>query len=890
VASYPDALGKAVADRYRLERELGHGGMATVFLAHDLKHHRSVAVKVLKPELTQLVGAERFLREIELTARLDHPHILPLLDSGDADGWLYYVMPYVEGESLRDRLNREKQLPLDDALQISREVADALSYAHSHGVVHRDIKPENILLGGGHARVADFGIARAITAAGVTEITTAGLAVGTPAYMSPEQAAGEKDLDGRSDVYSLACVLYEMLAGQPPFTGPTIESVVHQHLAAPPPSVRTVRSGVSSTLERAIARALAKTPADRHRTADQFAASLTTTAAEYAGDDAQARRAPRLALLVGAVTVAAAALASVLVWGAQRDAAPVMIGAASQLTAEDGLEINPAISPDGKLVVYAAGNAGRMRIWIRPVGGGRTIPLSDDSAAFEYQPRWSPDGTQILYLTPAGAFVASALGGASRMVAPRSRGGATFTGSSDVSPQGVSAAAWSPDGRRVFIARGGALSIARLDGGDEQPVGASPYELHSCDWSPLGDWIACASGNWESVTPGRSFGNIAPSAIVLVPAAGGRLVELTDRTSLHQSPGWSPDGRQLYFVSNLQGPRDVYMIQVSKKGRPRGAPRRVTVGLGAQTIGFSADGQHLVYVAYAARSNIWSLPIPSRGSIDASAARAVTSGNQVIESVRASRDGRWLMYDSNLYGNADIFRVPLAGGPAERLTTDPADDFAPDLSPDGREVAYHSWRTGSRDIFVRPLDGGPLQQVTATPSQESFPVWSPDGRAIVFSDQRVASGLTRGAFVTRRGSTGAWGAPASRRVGAVRVTWSPDGRFLAYVRAGGVEVIPPDSGQHRIVYAPITGTADPWAQSVLVSDDSRTLYFKSFEPAGGTALWAVPLSGGRPHLLVRFDDRSRPSIRPDFTAAAGRFFFTIEDRQSDVWVADVARR
>src|ERR1700680_804268 len=231
--SYPARLATALADRYRIERELGAGGMATVYLAQDLKHHRPVAIKVLHAAL----GPERFLREIEISARLHHPHIVPLYDSGEADGPPYYVMPQVEGESLRDRLKREKQLPLDDALLIAREVADALSYAHSRGVIHRDIKPENILLESGHAVVTDFGIARAITAAGGEQLTGTGMAIGTPTYMSPEQAAGGEELDGRSDLYSLSCVLYEMLAGQPPFTGPTAQSIVNQHLTAEPPNI-----------------------------------------------------------------------------------------------------------------------------------------------------------------------------------------------------------------------------------------------------------------------------------------------------------------------------------------------------------------------------------------------------------------------------------------------------------------------------------------------------------------------------------------------------------------------------------------------------------------------------------------------------------------------------
>jgi TolB-like protein len=267
-------LRAALAGRYTIEHELGRGGMATVYLAQDERHHRPVAIKVLRPEIATGLGRERFLREIGIAARLNHPHILALLDSGDANGMLYYVMPFVEGESLRNRLTREQQLPLDVALQIAREVADALSYAHSHGVIHRDIKPENILLSSGHALVADFGIARAITAAGCARLTETGLALGTPAYMSPEQAAGSDDVDGRSDLYALGCVLYEMLSGEPPYTGPTPLSILAKKRGEPLPQISVVREGVPAGVESALNKALARAPADRWATAAELAAAL----------------------------------------------------------------------------------------------------------------------------------------------------------------------------------------------------------------------------------------------------------------------------------------------------------------------------------------------------------------------------------------------------------------------------------------------------------------------------------------------------------------------------------------------------------------------------------------------------------------------------------------
>jgi serine/threonine-protein kinase len=277
-----DRLKAALADRYAIEREIGSGGMATVYLAEDLKHRRKVAVKVLDPELARTLGAERFLREVEVTANLNHPHILPLHDSGEADGFLLYVMPYVEGETLRERMSREGQLPNDDALQIIRDVAAALSYAHSHDVIHRDIKPENILLSAGEAVVADFGIAKAISEAGGESLTETGISIGTPAYMSPEQASGEHQIDGRSDIYALGCVLYEMLAGEPPFTAPTAQALLAKKLSEATPHISTVRETVPDVVEYTVSKAIAKAPADRFTTAQQFIEALSAERASMA--------------------------------------------------------------------------------------------------------------------------------------------------------------------------------------------------------------------------------------------------------------------------------------------------------------------------------------------------------------------------------------------------------------------------------------------------------------------------------------------------------------------------------------------------------------------------------------------------------------------------------
>jgi eukaryotic-like serine/threonine-protein kinase len=314
-----DPFAAALADRYRIERELGRGGMATVHLAHDLRHDRPVALKVLRPELAASLGPERFLQEIRIAARLQHPHILPVHDSGEAAGRLWYTMPYVEGESLRQRMAHEGPLPLDQAVRIATQVLSALAYAHAHGVIHRDIKPENILLEGDEAVVADFGVARAISAAGQDRLTETGLALGTPAYMSPEQATATRELDGRSDLYALGCVLYEMLAGQPPFVGATAQQLLARHAMDTVPPLRTVRATVPEGVERSVMRALAKVPADRFPTAADFAVALATpvetreTAVMLSTSPPTGRR-RKVALAAGGLGLVALALAAYLLW------------------------------------------------------------------------------------------------------------------------------------------------------------------------------------------------------------------------------------------------------------------------------------------------------------------------------------------------------------------------------------------------------------------------------------------------------------------------------------------------------------------------------------------------------------------------------------------------
>jgi Tol biopolymer transport system component len=517
-----------------------------------------------------------------------------------------------------------------------------------------------------------------------------------------------------------------------------------------------------------------------------------------------------------------------------------------------------------------------MRIFIRPVGGGRTIPLSDDSTAVETGPRWSPDGARLLFLTRGGVSVASALGGSSQPVVPPSVAA------------GVASAAWSPDGREIAFVRADSLLVTLADGGRARLVAAAAdLGPHSCAWSPEGKWIACVSLNAGTVRPGTGFGNLAPSAILLFPASGGASIRLVEPRAFNQSPVWSPDGGRLLFVSNRDGPRDMYAISLTSSGQPRGVPARLTTGLGAISISLSENGRRLAYAVYSARANIWSLPIPAGGPVTTDAATPVTSGNQVIEGTRTSRDGRWLLYDSDLRGNSDIYRMPVNGGQPQQLTSDPADEFVPDLSPDGRAVAYHSWRTGTRDIEIKPLDGGPVERVTATPAQESYPMWSPDGRSILFTDLVEPNS----AFVTHREGSGRWSSPVLVARPAYGCDWSPDGRWIAYVSVesigdrGPLMVVPAEGGSARRVFDPTV--TEPPAEFCRWSPDGRTLYYKDHDAQGRASFWAVSAAGGRPRLLVRFSDLNRQSSRWDFATDGRRLYFAIEDRQSDVFVAEL---
>ena len=462
-------LNAALEGRYAIERELGEGGMATVYLADDLKHERKVALKVLKPELAAVVGAERFLVEIKTTANLTHPHILPLHDSGEADGFLFYVMPHIEGESLRERIDREKQLGVDDALAITQKVAGALDYAHGHGVVHRDIKPGNILLSEqGEPLVADFGIALAVAQAGAGRITETGLSLGTPHYMSPEQATGDRDVDPRSDVYALGCVLYEMLAGQPPFSATTAQAVLVKILTADAPSITSERRTVPPHVGHALARALEKLPADRFTSAAEFAAALADESFTYKArartsvtastPEPVATQAP--ATMPGPwkrLTMAFAALAAVTTlgfgWSLLRPEPPQPVS--RQIVSTEGwaglqapLGRVAALAPDGSSMILPLGSSGGDRqLGLKMRGSTEITPIPGTEQALEVV--YSPDAQWIAYQVGTDVLKRPLVGGA------------PVTLAEDANPSGVSALAWLDDRSILYEAEDVSLDVVR---------------------------------------------------------------------------------------------------------------------------------------------------------------------------------------------------------------------------------------------------------------------------------------------------------------------------------------------------------------------------------------------------------------------------------------------
>jgi serine/threonine protein kinase len=861
-----ERLTSLLADRYRIEREIGRGGMGVVLLAHDLKLDRPVAIKVLRRDVAEPVNADRFLREIRIAAKLQHPNILSLIDSGEVDGITYYVMPYVPGESLRERLDREHQLAVPEAIRIAREVAEALDHAHAHGVVHRDIKPENILLGEGHAIVTDFGIARAISTVGSAKLTETGMAVGTAAYISPEQASGSTDVGARADIYSLGCVVYEMLTGSPPFTG-TFQVILSRKMVDPVPSIRAVRDTVPLRVEDVVIKALAKLPADRFTTARQFADALTDDSQALGAVFAIRSSRRRWALTGAAATVVFLVGTYVLVanrrWGGDGGAA--VGGRSEQLTAESGVEWFPSLSPDGRWMVFSGQQSGNRDIYLQGVGGQVPIDLTPDSPANDDQPAFSPDGERIAFRSErdgGGIFVMGRTGEAVRRVTDR---GYRPT--------------WSPDGLRLAFSTEnvemnpgnsestGELWVVNADG--TEPLRLTTDDAILPSWSPHGQRIAYA----------RRLVARPQAGLWTVAADGTSPVALLTDGFRNWSPVWSPDGRFLYYSSDRGGSFNLWRIAVDEtSGRARGDPEPVTTPatfLAHPTI--SGDGRHIAYVSSQTSINIQRIAMdPGAGTVIGDPV-PVTSGLRQWSTPDPSPDGQWVAFYTLVQPEGQIHIARPDGSGLRRLTPDSAADRMPRWSPDGQWIAFFSNRGGQLEVWkIRP-DGSGLLRLTT--SRSSIPVWSPDGRRIGTSMLGNPGVLDANASPeTQRPEV----LPSSGLGEFSPNAWSPDGeRLVGQLGATGT------AGTGIATYSFRTKTFDKvldfgeWP--VWLPDGRRILFVANRN--------AFFVADSRTKAVRKIFEVQRDVIGPPRLTRDGRSaYFTRRVNEADIWLLTLPAR
>lgn len=878
--SLSERLQETLGEGYRVTRELGGGGMSRVFVAEETELGRRVVVKVLPPDLGAGLNVERFRREIQLAARLQHPHIVPLLSAGARDGLLYYTMPLIEGETLRARLARAGELPVAEAVRILRDVADALEYAHANGVVHRDIKPENILLSGHHALVTDFGVSKALSSAtGEQSLTSIGVALGTPAYMSPEQATADPNTDFRTDVYALGVLGYELLAGRPPFTGTTPQQILSAHVTETPVAVTQHRASISPLLASLLMRCLEKKPADRWQSAQEIRVQLESLGTPSQGTQpaAAAPAAPRevsrrkLAVLggTGAALLLAALLAGRYLGGGQQ--APITVTGARQLTNDPGLEITPALSPDGRMLAYAAGPPLGTHIYVRQVSGGQPVRIGEGVG-----PAWSPDGSRLTFVSERGIVSAPALGGQARVIVPVEADGEMM--------RWPYAPALSNDGQRLAYARWSVLNVAAADGSGAREL-HTVGEIQTIAWSPDDSRLAYVVGNMFFIWSVEQFANIAPSAIWIAGTDGSPPVRITDETSLNVSPVWTPDGQGLLYVSNAGGGRDVYYQRIDRRSNPVGQPQRLTTGLSVHTISISADGSTMAYSNLTTTVGIWSLPVPASGQASIEDARQITSSVERIEAVAVSRDGEWLAFDSDRSGNTDIYKMRVDGSGIAQLTSDPGDDFRPSWSPDGSLIAFHSWRSGNRDAYVVQADGSGEKLIAGGPLHQWAGRFSRDGQYIAFPTQIDAGPPyahvipAAGGEPVRITDLPSWG-----------VEWTPDGEVV-FLAPAGVFIVPRTGGTARQLSLPGTPGQHFALELGGISSDGGAIFVRvgsASEP--GYHIARLPLDGGPGTLVARFDRPDRQSLRPEFTTDGRTFYFTIGRHEADIWVVELQQR
>jgi serine/threonine-protein kinase len=810
-----DTLQQTLGTAYRLERELGRGGMATVYLAEDVRHRRRVAIKVLHPELSAILGPDRFLKEIELTANLQHPHILPLFDSGSAGGQLYYVMPFIEGETLRARLERERQLPVAEALRIAAEVADALDYAHRHRVVHRDVKPENILLAGGsprdsagrfgearvaHALVADFGIALAVEQAGGVRMTQTGISLGTPHYMAPEQAMGEKAVDHRADVYALGAVTYEMLVGQPPFPGPNAQSIVAKVLTERPTRPSVARDTVPPHVDDAILKALEKLPADRFDTAAAFAAALADTDARGAPGVARTRGTAagrRLTSLLPWGIAAAAIVAAALATRRAAGTAPptwqtTLLGDSARVPAD---EPAMSISPDGSMLVFETeGQDNALRLKRRGELTASAIPGTEHA----HNPTFSPDGKWIAFISDGHLRKVPVTGGRAVALADI------------VESRGI---VWADDGSIVYTA-------------------LVPPSLRR---------VSSDGGPASALLPDSVFGGLGTATVTVLPGSRALLLVLcTAQCSVMSLNGvdlrtgrrkailddvaqaWYLDDGQLLYVRSdgalMLAPFNADRLELT--GPPRPVADAVSVGAGFAQLAWSRSGTLAFVRAEADRGLRRVVRVDSAGQL--SSVDPAWSGP--FHMLALAPDGRRLALWSGAAAlDQNIWVKELDTGPFMRLTFG-GTDRRPAWGPDGKRIAFIRDTLGNSVVMVRNTDGSGGEQLVARLDRRVQEIaWSPDASWLILRTDNGARGMGDLVGVRTAGDTTPVPVVATPFT-ELNPMISPDGHWLAYTSN--------ESGKNEVYVRPFPETrAGRWQVSLsggsqpLWSRDGRRLYY-----------------------------------------------------------------
>ena len=818
---YMDAVGQltaALAGRYTVDREIGRGGMATVYLARDVRHNRKVALKVHNPELGAVLGVERFLAEIQVTANLQHPNLLPLFDSGEANGLLFYVMPFVEGESLRAMLNREKQLAIEDAVRIATSVAAALDYAHRHGVIHRDLKPENILMHDGQPLVADFGIALAVSNAGGDRITQTGLSLGTPQYMSPEQATGDREIDGRTDLYSLGALTYEMLVGEPPHDGKTSQAIIAKILTDKPRSVRLSRDTVPPHIEDAVLRALAKLPADRFHTAHEFAQALQGKAAASVIEISPRPHAlrPRVGWLPWAVAAVALAVA-VAAWngsGGSPDNARVLryeISLPPNVDVTSGRFFTVGIAPQARYIAYVASRSdGSSRILLRADDDlePRQVPGTEGALAVTF----SPDGSQLLFF----------VGGALRKV-PVSGGRVETIVENAAAFRGAS---WSPSG---WIIGSDGTSLVKIPA-----VGGKP-ELISAPDTAKGETfkinpVALADGRHILYTSSAMGGAVASSIGIATIDGDATILDLPDAAF----PLGVVDGFVVYTTAAgtlLAAPVDVRDRRVTGPPMALADQAAVSSAFGTTFASMAMDGS-IVYVTGALRRQ--PVLIASDGS--------VTTLGEVgpFSWPRVSPDGQRIALSVGNLTQRNVHVVDRSTGISTPLALGDGSNDRPEWTADGNTILFRSTRGDRNSIWSARLDGSEIKQVFGrADSQIDEGVLSPNGKHLIV--QRDSTGNAELWIASLDGSNSFRAVHPGQGLYGGR--FSPDGKWVVFAsgQSGGEQVFVksfPALGSYTQVS--INGGGSP-----VWSPDGKKIYY-----VNGEQLIAATIGSTNPFTIV----------------------------------------